>query len=63
MIRNFVAGYPGSIHDSRIWNECSILKDPEKYFTDGIFYERYTILKLTEMNNDCLDICRAIFVW
>jgi len=34
-IRNFVAGYPGSVHDSRVWNECEISKQIDKYLTDG----------------------------
>ena len=34
-IRHFVAGYPGSIHDSRVWNECALSKEFQTYFSDG----------------------------
>lgn len=34
MIRQYVIGYPGSCHDSRIWNECALSKTPEKFFSD-----------------------------
>jgi DDE superfamily endonuclease len=34
MIRQYVIGYPGSCHDSRIWNECNLSKTPEKFFSN-----------------------------
>lgn len=34
MIRQYVVGYPGSCHDSRIWNECSLSKYPDRFFSD-----------------------------
>jgi DDE superfamily endonuclease len=34
-IIHYVAGYPGSCHDSRVWNECEIKREPEKYFSGG----------------------------
>lgn len=33
-IRHYVAGYPGSCHDSRLWNECNIVKDFNKFFSN-----------------------------
>lgn len=34
MIRQYVVGYPGSCHDSRIWNECNLSKFPERFFSN-----------------------------
>lgn len=32
-IRHYVVGYPGSCHDSRIWNECNLSQNPDMYFS------------------------------
>lgn len=34
MVRQYVIGYPGSCHDSRIWNECALSQKPQNFFTN-----------------------------
>lgn len=32
-VRNLITGYPGSVHDARIYNQCKLSLTPELYFT------------------------------
>jgi hypothetical protein len=34
-IRYMNAGWPGSVHDSKIWESGSVAKDPERFFSNG----------------------------
>eukprot|EP00474_Spongospora_subterranea_P003016 CRZ03474.1 hypothetical protein [Spongospora subterranea] len=34
-IRYLIAGWPGSVHDSSIWESGHVHKDPERYFSPG----------------------------
>ncbi|KAJ6646214.1 Protein ALP1-like [Pseudolycoriella hygida] len=33
-VRHIVVGYPGSVHDARIFNECDLALNPRKYLTE-----------------------------
>uniref|UniRef100_T1IU29 DDE Tnp4 domain-containing protein n=1 Tax=Strigamia maritima TaxID=126957 RepID=T1IU29_STRMM len=48
VIRHVVVGYPGSVHDSRVFNDCTIGKNPEKFLTNGHWIAADSAYRLTQ---------------
>lgn len=46
-IRHLVLGYPGSVHDARIYNNCPLALKPELYFSEGQYLLGDSAYKLT----------------
>ena len=46
-IRHLVLGYPGSVHDSRIYNNCSLSLDSSRYFDGAQWIADDSAYKLT----------------
>lgn len=30
---NAVVGYPGAVHDAKVFRDCSVAREPQKYFS------------------------------
>lgn len=46
-IRHLVLGYPGSVHDARIYNNCDLAKNPNKFFSENQWIAGDSAYKLT----------------
>lgn len=47
LFRQILVGYPGSVHDARIYNNCRLATHPEEYFTDPQYLAGDCAFKLT----------------
>ncbi|KAI8126643.1 Protein ALP1-like [Lucilia cuprina] len=62
-IRHVVVGNPGSVHDAKIFKNCDVFKEPEKYFSlhqwiagDSAYSLSSTLITPYRINSNQMDV-------
>jgi DDE superfamily endonuclease len=50
-IRHYLAGFPGSAHDQRVWTHTKLFRNPEQYFSPGQY-----LLGDSAFTNSCIVV-------